>query len=162
MRYYYCPICGQKLIDKYIDCEGNVPYCSVCDKLHFPHNESCVIILVEYNDKILLIQQNYISQNYVCVAGHIKEKSDAEQTVVEEVFEEVGLNVKSLRFVNSYYYEKGDKLMLGYFVKASGVIKTNDEVDKYILVDKSEVSELLKDASIAIKLFYDCEKQNLI
>ncbi|MCI9190816.1 MAG: NUDIX domain-containing protein [Lachnospiraceae bacterium] len=44
----------------------------------------------------------------------MKPGESAEETVVREIGEELGLNVKSVEYVKSYPYEKKEMLMLGF------------------------------------------------
>ncbi|MFI3251772.1 MAG: NUDIX domain-containing protein [bacterium] len=152
MKFKYCPECGSLLSEKDITNEGLIPFCCDCNKVYFPFSYPCVICFVKYHEKYLLIKQNYISDNYVLVAGHIKQGSNAELTIREEIKEEVGLDVKSITYVNSYFHEKGNNIMFGYFVEAEGKIETNHEVDNYKLVTKEEALELLNKSYIAYKL----------
>lgn len=155
MKYNYCPNCSRLLINKQIENEGVIPYCETCNKLYFPFSYPCVICLVKYKDKYLLIKQNYVSDNYILLAGHIKHGSTAETTIKEEVKEEVNLDVTKITYVNSYYHERGNNIMFGYFVEAEGTIKTNFEVDNYLLVDKEEALSLLNKSYIAYKVVED-------
>ncbi len=155
IKYNFCPNCSEKLILKPIEEEGDIPFCTNCNKLFFPFSYPCVICLVKYNDKYVLIKQNYISDNFVLVAGHIKQGSSAEVTIKEEVKEEIGLDVTNITYVNSYFHERGNNIMFGYVVEATGIIKTNFEVDNYIVVDKEEACNLLNKSYIAYKVLED-------
>ncbi len=155
MEYKFCPICSDTLVLKEIQEEGLIPFCNNCNKLYFPFSYPCVICLVKYNNKYVLIKQNYVSDNYVLVAGHIKQGSNAELTIKEEVKEEIGLDVQSITYVNSYFHKNGNNIMFGYVVDATGTIKTNFEVDNYILVNKEEASNLLNKSYIAYKVLED-------
>ena len=118
MRYKYCPQCGSKLINKEIGDEGQLPYCSICDTPYWETFSTSIICAVinEYNE-IALLRQDYVStNNHVCVAGMIKPGETAEETVYREVAEELGLNVVNTSFIDSFFYEKKELLMLGYKV----------------------------------------------
>ena len=39
MRYKYCPECGNALIDKKAGDDGNVPYCTKCERFWFAKKE---------------------------------------------------------------------------------------------------------------------------
>lgn len=154
--YKYCPMCSKELINKEIENEGLIPYCTSCNKLYFPFSYPCVICIVKYQNKYLLIKQNYVSNNYILVAGHIKKGSDAEITIKEEIKEEVGLEITSFQYIKSYYHERGGNIMFGYYVETKGNITiNNNEVDSYILVEEQEAIQLLEDAKIASRLLQD-------
>ncbi len=157
--YKYCPMCSDSLISKEIENEGQIPYCCNCNKLYFPFSYPCVICLVKYNDKIVLIKQKYVSDNYIVVAGHIKKGSNAEQTVKEEIYEELGLEITTMKYINSYYHKRHGNIMFGYYVETKGNININtNEVDSYILVDECKALELLSNSSIALQLLKDTTK----
>lgn len=89
----------------------------------------------------------------VCVAGIMKIGESAEDTVVREVAEEIGLQVDSLEFIKSYPYDKKEMLMLGY--KAS--VKKEEfhisgEVDAVKRVKLEDALGLLREGSIAWQL----------
>ncbi|WP_338630483.1 NUDIX domain-containing protein [Clostridium baratii] len=73
----------------------------------FPTFSSAIsaIILNPDKDKVLLIQQ-YGRVDNILVAGYINKGEDAEQTLVREVKEETGLNIKDYQYMKSRYYEK--------------------------------------------------------
>ncbi len=116
MQFKFCPQCGRKLNMKDIGDEGLIPYCSDCNTPYWDSFSTSVICAVinEYNE-IALLRQNYVStENHVCVAGMIKSGETGEETAIREINEELGLNTINLSFINSYYYNKKDLLMLGY------------------------------------------------
>ena len=135
MNFSYCPQCGEKLFPKVCGDEGAIPYCGSCKRPFFPFSYACVICLcvTEDNKEIALIQQDYVSNNYINVAGYIKQGETPESTVVGEVKEEIGLDVVSYKYIGSYYYEKKDNLMLGYICKVK-----KDEFALSVEVDKAE------------------------
>lgn len=120
MRYRYCPKCGEKLIEKEIGDEGLVPFCESCSVPWWDAFNTCIITAVTNEKKeVALLKQDYINTTYyVCVAGHIKVGESAEESVVREVKEELGLDVEKLQFIQTYPYEGKDMLMLGFWAKA--------------------------------------------
>lgn len=116
MRYIYCPLCGTKLIPKKAGDDGDVPYCSSCSKYWFDSFASCVIVLI-YNeyDEIVLCRQGYLSDRYTSVtSGYITPGENAEETAVREVKEELGIDLESLEYAGTVWFDKGDMLMHGY------------------------------------------------
>lgn len=155
MRFFYCPYCGTKLVKKEIGDEGKIPFCQKCQTPLWDMFTTSIIAAVvnEYNE-IALLRQNYVSTtNYVCVAGIMKIGESAEETVVREVKEELGLEVKELEFMGSYPYEKKEMLMLGF----QAVVEKADfclsgEVDAARWVKAEEALGLLREGSIAWQL----------
>ena len=134
MRFKYCPDCGARLSEREIGDEGVVPYCESCEKPWFPLFSTCVIVLITTvsGDEVLLLRQNYISTRYFnLVSGYMKPGETAEETVIREVKEEVGLDVLTVEATGSYWFEKKDMLMLGFIGRVEKApVKLSSEVDR--------------------------------
>lgn len=155
MHFKYCPHCGNKLIEKEIGDEGFIPFCENCDiPLWDMFTTSIIAAVVNEQNEVALLRQNYVStSSYVCVAGIMKIGESAEDTVIREVKEELGLDVIDLKFIRSYPYEKKEMLMLGY----KAVVKKSDfsisgEVDSVKWVKFENTLSLLREGSIAWQL----------
>ena len=157
MKLNYCPICGTTLLGRILGDEGEVPYCEACSRPWFSFSYPCVICLVvDDNGNIALVRQSYVSERFVCVAGHIKHGETAERTAVREVEEEIGLQVRSVKYISSYYYEKHDDLMLGFVCRVTSAGFTlSCEVDEARWFTADEAEKTLRHASIAHRLLCD-------
>lgn len=111
----YCMECGSKLEERFLKNEGMIPYCPVCQEYRFPVFSTAVSmeVLNPSRDRILLIKQ-YGRDRYILVAGYVNKGEDAEDTVVREVKEELGLDVTDLHFEKSHYYAPSNTLMLNF------------------------------------------------
>ena len=155
MKFTYCPFCGRKLEQREIGDEGLIPFCTSCNvPLWDMFTTSIITACVNQYDEVALIRQDYVSTaNYVCVAGIMKLGESAEETVVREVKEELGLDVKSLTYIKSYPYDKKEMLMLGYMaVVEKADFKLSGEVDSARWVKFDEALGLLREGSIAWEL----------
>ena len=115
MEFRYCTICGERLVGKEIGDEGILPYCQSCQRPYFSIFNVSVLVAVMKDDKVLLIKQNYMSQNnWGLVAGYIQKGETAEETVIREVEEETGLKVREGKYIKSYFHVKNEMLMLGF------------------------------------------------
>ncbi len=155
MRFQYCPYCGKKAEKRTIGDEGLIPYCTQCEVPLWDIFTTCIIAaVVNECGEIALLRQNYVSStNYVCVAGVMKPGESAEETVVREVSEELGLDVTSVAFVKSYPYEKKEMLMLGFKAVAGRKDFTlSGEVDTAQWVKFEDAPGLLREGSIAWQL----------
>ena len=163
MRFIHCPQCGMKLIYKEIGDEGNIPFCESCSRPFWDMFTTSVICAVvnEYNE-IALIRQAYVSQTkYVCVAGIMKLGESAEETVVREIKEEIGLDVQNLKYVRSYFYNKKSMLMLGF----KAIVKKSDfalssEVDSAEWIPIEAAPNLLREGGIAWELVNEILENN--
>lgn len=155
MRFTYCPHCGNELIKKEIGDEGLVPFCEKCSIPLWDMFETCIITAVvnEY-DEVALLKQSYVTTaNYVCVAGHMKIGESAEETVIREVKEELGLDVETLTFIRTYPYEKKEMLMLGFKAEVKKVdFVYSTEVDSAKWFAFEEALENIREGSIAWRL----------
>ena len=155
MHFKYCPHCGNELIKREIGDEGFIPFCENCDiPLWDMFTTSIIAAVVNEQNEVALLRQNYVStSSCVCVAGIMKIGESAEDTVIREVKEELGLDVINLKFIKSYPYEKKEMLMLGY----KAVVKKSDfsisgEVDSAKWVKFENALSLLREGSIAWQL----------
>lgn len=158
MNFKYCPECGEKLYPKSCGDEGEIPYCGNCKRPFFPFSYPCVICLcvTEDNSEIALIKQSYVSDNYINVAGYVKQGETPETTAVREVREEIGLEAVSCKYLGSYYYAKRDNLMLGYICKVKkDELKLSVEVDSAEWFPLKNAAQLLRYDSIGWKLLND-------
>lgn len=128
------------------------------DGLPFPYTvkdaEEFIAAVVNEQNEIALLRQNYVSATkYVCVAGVMKIGESAEETVVREIKEEIGLDVESVQYIKSYPYEKKEMLMLGYkAVVKKGDFQLSREVDSAAWVKFEDALALLREGSIAWEL----------
>ena len=155
MHFVYCPHCGKKLENKEIGDEGLIPYCTNCEvPLWDMFTTSIITAVLNEKNEIALLKQNYVTTaNYVVVAGIMKIRESAEDTVIREVQEEIGLKVSSLEFIKSYPYPKKEMLMLGY----KAIVQKTDfnissEVDDAIWVNLDKALSMLREGSIAWQL----------
>ena len=163
MKIKYCPICGTEAIQKEIGDEGFMPFCTTCNMPLWDYfNTSIICAVVNENGEIALLRQEYVSTvNYVCVAGHMKSEESAEQTVMREVQEELGLEVKELTYIRSYPYEKKNLLMLGFMVAVEKKdFKLSGEVDSAEWFNLEEAPSKLREGGIAWQLVREIISKN--
>lgn len=159
MKFVFCPYCGEQLLKKEIGDEGMLPYCSRCQVPLFDNPYTCTITLVvdEDGEEVSLIRQSYgNTSQFVCVAGYLKSGETAEETCCREVMEELGLTAIRVSYINSYYFEKKDMLMLGFAAWVrKGEFSLSAEVQEAEWFSFGEAEEKLKSAGLALKLLRD-------
>lgn len=155
MKFTYCPHCGKKLIKKEIGDEGMIPFCETCSIPLWDMFTTCIITaVINEENEVALLRQDYITKEYyVCVAGHIKLGESAEETVIREVKEELGLDVEKLTYIQSYPMEQREMMMLGYKanVKKADLVLSK-EVDSAKWFKFEEALQQIKEGSIAWQL----------
>lgn len=151
----YCSQCGQLLDVKEIDNEGSIPYCSACDKLFFPKVDLAIIAVVtNEKNQICLVKQQLESQYKVLIAGYIKPNETLEACVRREIKEEIGINVDHVEYINSYFYDRKQVLMVGFNAKT---IHEDLKIDPAEIIEANwynyhDSLDKIREGSIAHKL----------
>jgi len=114
----YCGLCGSPTRPGE---SGHVLECAACGQQFFPRINPCVIMLVTRGDEVLLARgARYRGGYYSCLAGFIEIGETAEQTIVREVREEVGVEIGNIRYVESQPWPFPSQLMLGFLADHRG------------------------------------------
>lgn len=151
----FCSKCGGALKDHD---ELTARVCEHCGKTYFPRIEPCVIILVNKGDKILLARHVQRNQDvYACIAGFIEVGETAEHAVRREIAEEVGIQVKNIRYRGSQSWPFPDQLMMAFTAEyESGEIKTQeDEISDARWFDREGCPATPQPGSIAYRLIHN-------
>ncbi|MDQ0194075.1 NAD+ diphosphatase [Paenibacillus wynnii] len=140
------------MVDKECDGEGLIPYCDHCASYRFPIFSTAISTVVMNRDmnKVLLIQQ-YNRPYYILVAGYINKGENAEETLIREVKEEIGLEVVSSEYMRSLYYEPSNTLMINYIsiVDSEDLSQVSSEVDTAVWFTLEEAAASIKKDSLA-------------
>jgi NAD+ diphosphatase len=127
----YCGRCGSETVLKN---DERAIVCSACNHIIFPKISPAIIVAITCNNKILLIKgKNYRSKFFTLVAGYVDVGESIEETVAREVKEEVGLEIKNVRYFKSQPWPYSFSLMMGFTAEA-------DE-NQQIIIDENEVEE---------------------
>ena len=127
MSWKFCPSCGGtlKLSDK-----ERAKICTECSKIHYPVISPAIIVAVRKDNKLLLAHNNKFPNiiRYSILAGFVEAGESLEETVKREVFEEVGIRVRNIRYFGSQDWPFPHSLMLGFTAEyESGEIKPDGE-----------------------------------
>lgn len=148
----YCVECGTKLEKRFLEGEGDIPFCPNCNEFRFPIFNCAVSMEVLNPDKnkVILIQQ-YGRKFNILVAGYINKGEGAEHAVKREVKEELGLNVGEIRFNKSKYYEPSNTLMINFSCVADSedLSHMTAEVDKAAWYTFEEAKKEIRQGSLA-------------
>lgn len=149
----YCMECGTRLVDKFLKNEGMIPYCETCGEYRFPVFSTAVSmeVLSPDRERILLIKQ-YGRDKYILVAGYVNKGENAEDTVVREVKEEIGLDVVEVHFNKSEYFAPSNTLMLNFscvVADDSLVHVSEEEIDSCRWFTREEARENIFHGSLA-------------
>ncbi|MBI4956799.1 MAG: NAD(+) diphosphatase [Myxococcales bacterium] len=138
-HHRFCPSCGGPTVPKQA---GHVRACSGCQKKHFPRVEPAIMLLVVDGDRCLLARQpGWPKGMYSALAGFVETGESLEDAARREAFEEVGLELTELRYVQSQPWPFPASLMLGFMAHAKpGEIRLDkEELEEARWVSRDEV-----------------------
>ena len=117
-RHRFCASCGASTR---IVHGGWSRRCRDCAAEHFPRVDPVVIMLAEYNGKLLLGRQpHYPPARYSALAGFVEVGESIEAAVARELYEEAGVRVRDVAYVASQPWPFPSSLMIGCTAKAAG------------------------------------------
>lgn len=108
----YCSRCGSKSRMHPVE---NAMCCDHCGYRQYPRINPCIIALITRGDEVLLARNVSFKPGYFsCIAGFIEPGESAEQGLQREIYEEVGVRVKNIRYHSSQSWPFPHSLMLGF------------------------------------------------
>ena len=123
--HQFCGRCGVPLKPRETE---RAKECPKCGLLHFPRLAPAVIVLVERGDQLLMARSRHFAPGvYSVLAGFVEPGETLEEAVEREVFEEVGIRIKDVRYFGSQPWPFPHSLMIGFTAQyAGGEIRIND------------------------------------
>ena len=145
----FCGKCGGLLTH---DTKERALKCGKCENLVYPKIMPAIIVGIIDGDKLLVTKySNRIQAKYALVAGFMEIGESAEEAVKREVFEEVGVRVKNIRYYKSQPWGFSGSLLLGYFADLDGeadlTIDTG-ELSEAVWLNRCEIPTVFEDFSL--------------
>lgn len=140
----YCGRCGRLMFHGENE---RMMHCMDCKNTVYPKICPAVIVAVTDGDRILLTKYaGRTYRNYALIAGFTEIGETVEETVMREVYEEVGVHVKNLRYYKSQPWALSGSLLYGYFCELDGddsIHLQEDElsVGKWFHADELDIEE---------------------
>lgn len=151
-NHRFCGKCGKFTEDKK---DERAKICASCGQIYYPRLSPAIIVAVVKDDRLLMGNSpRFPSKFYSVLAGFVEPGENLEECVKREVREEVGIEVKNIKYFGSQPWPFPDSLMVGFTAEyESGEIK----VDKKELSDaqwfkRDEIPRIPPSISIARKL----------
>jgi NAD+ diphosphatase len=123
-RHRFCAQCGTPTAAADA---GYRRLCSNCRAEHFPRTDPAVIMLVTRGNECLLGRnRRFRGGHFSTLAGFLEPGETIEEAVAREIFEEVGLHIRSVRYFASQPWPFPSSLMIGCFAEADSATITPD------------------------------------
>lgn len=148
-RTRFCGVCGT---ETEYDKEDNCKICKKCNERYYPSLFPAVIVSITKGDKILLAHnKGFPGDMYSVIAGFVDPGESLEDCVKREVYEEVGLEVRNIKYFGSQNWGFTSSLMIAFTAEyKSGNIKIDEvEIDSADWFDKNNLPEIPPEISIA-------------
>ncbi len=107
--------------------------CGACGAEHFPRVDPVVIMRIEHDERVLLGRQaSWPPEMWSCLAGYVEPGETLEDAVRRETFEEAGVEVGAVAYVESQPWPFPSSMMIGM----AGQALTHDiRIDPHELED---------------------------
>jgi NAD+ diphosphatase len=149
----YCGRCGEPTVPAPSD---RAKLCPKCGLLSFPRLSPAVIMLVHRGDEFLLARNAAFQGGFFSVlAGFVEPGESLEESVMREVHEEVGLELKDIRYFGSQPWPFPHQLMIGFTAAYAGGdirLQTEEIIEAAWFHRRAELPRLPGKLSIARKL----------
>ena len=126
--HQFCGQCGTQMADHAVD---RAKHCEACGLISYPRLSPSIIVLVRNGDQMLLARNATWPQGmFSTLAGFVEPGESVEQTVHREVKEEVGIDVKNLKYFGSQSWPFPNSLMLGFHADYAGgdIVCVDEEI----------------------------------
>jgi len=123
-NHQYCGRCGHPTELKTGAFERHCPACSL---VFYPRISPSIIVLIQKGDHILMARSHHFLPGvYGLIAGFVEAGENVEEAVHREVKEEVGIEIKNLRYFGSQAWPFPDSLMIAFTAEyAAGDLMIN-------------------------------------
>ena len=145
----YCGTCGKKT--DFISSEEAFQ-CSCNNEFIYPKISPCIITLIHRGDEILLGRSKHFPKGmFSTLAGFIEPGESCEEALVREVKEEVGINVKNIKYFSSQNWPFPSQLMIGYFAEydSGEIILEDEEIEEAYWFNLNKLPSIPPEGSIS-------------
>ncbi|HMQ55094.1 MAG TPA: NAD(+) diphosphatase [Anaerolineae bacterium] len=116
--HQFCGRCGTPTVDATTERAKRCPNCGLSN---YPRLSPSMIVRITRGDEILLARATRFPQGmYSVLAGFVEPGETLEQAVEREVFEEVGIWLKNIRYFGSQPWPFPNSLMIGFTAEYAG------------------------------------------
>jgi NAD+ diphosphatase len=137
----FCPLCGKELLEKEID-GINRKACSTktCTFVHWDNPTPVVAAIVELDGNVIMIRNKGWPENmFGIVSGFLEKGETADDAILREVKEELGLDGRIQSFIGYYTFPEMNQLLLTFHIVAQGKIVIGDELEEIRVVEPERI-----------------------
>lgn len=131
-NHRFCSHCGEKTVRH---AHEFAMVCPACDYIQYPRLQPCVIVAITRQDtstpSILLARSpRFPIPMFSLIAGFVEVGETLESAVAREVKEEVGIDIKNIRYMSSQPWPFPTNLMIGFQAEYAGgeLVLQEDEI----------------------------------
>lgn len=129
-NHQHCGRCGGETIQKE---DEKAKFCPTCNLIFYPRISPAIITAIVKGNELLLAHATRFGGNmFSVIAGFVELGETLEETVKREIYEEVGLRVKNIKYFGNQPWPFPDSLMIAF---------TSEYESGEISVDGNEISE---------------------
>ncbi|MBD2099792.1 NAD(+) diphosphatase [Leptolyngbya sp. FACHB-261] len=150
--HQYCGHCATPMTQLPTE---RVKRCPKCGLVNYPRLSPAIIVLISRGEELLLARAHrFPSGMYSVLAGFVEPGESLEETVVREVREEVGIEVKDIRYFGSQPWPFPNSLMIGFTATYAGgeIVVEAQELVEAAWFSKYNLPKVPPRVSIARKL----------
>jgi NAD+ diphosphatase len=129
--------------------------CGNCGAEHFPRVDPVVIMLAEYDGRVLVGRQpRFPPRRYSALAGFLEPGESIEEAVARELFEEAGVRATAVRYVASQPWPFPSSLMIACVatVESDALTLDTTELEDAIWVSREDVAASMSEDPEALFL----------
>ena len=151
-NHAYCGRCGGETVPRE---DERARTCPRCKRTSYPPVAPAIMILITHGRKLLLARKvGWGNTRYSALAGFVEPGETLESTVIRETREEVGVEIKNIRYFGSQPWPFPNNLMIAFTAEyAGGEVRPDGvEIEHAAFYDADELPNLPGSISISRRM----------